>query len=31
VPPLDKKPPRDPGRLTGIDEVRKDPFNAAGR
>jgi len=31
VPPLDKKPPRDPGRLTGIDEVRKDPFNATGR
>lgn len=30
VPPLDKKPPRDSGRLAGIDEVRRDPFNASG-
>jgi cytochrome c peroxidase len=30
VPTLDRTPPRDEGRLAGVDEVRRDPFNAAG-
>jgi cytochrome c peroxidase len=30
VPTLDKSPPRDAGRYEGIEEVRRDPFNAAG-
>jgi cytochrome c peroxidase len=29
VPTLDRSAPRDAGRLAGIDEVRRDPFNAA--
>ena len=29
VPTLDKSPPKDAGRLAGIDEVRRDPFNSA--
>ena len=30
VPTLDKSPPRDSGRYEGIEEVLRDPFNAAG-
>src|SRR6185295_177864 len=30
VPDLEKTPPRDAGRYSGIEEVRRDPFNAAG-
>ncbi len=30
VPTLDKSAPRDAGRYEGVEEVRRDPFNAAG-